>query len=74
MSGYIFTNKLKREPFLPLPLGRGFKTPHNNWDIIHTPGHTDDHIALYHQENKWIFGANSYVQAKSKSMFSLSHF
>lgn len=60
----------KRAPFEPIPLGIIFKTEHYTWDVIHTPGHSEDHIALYNREKKWMFGGDLYVQPKPKSMFS----
>lgn len=60
----------KRKSFQPLPLGKEFKTELYTWDIIHTPGHSEDHIALYNREKKWMFGGDLYVQPKPKSMFA----
>lgn len=59
-----------KEAFQPLPLGQNFNTPHYSWDIIHTPGHTHDHITLYNREKGWMFGGDLYVQSKPRSAFS----
>lgn len=60
----------ERACFQPLALNETFKTPHYTWDVIHTPGHADDHVALYNQEKRWMFGGDLYVQSNPKSLFS----
>ena len=37
-----------------IKLGDGF-----NWEIIHTPGHTDGHISLYNKENEILIAGDS---------------
>lgn len=59
-----------KETFRPLPLEQTFNTPHYTWDIIHTPGHAHDHVALYNREKDWMFGGDLYVQSKPRSAFS----
>lgn len=60
----------EREPFQPLTLGDTFKTTQYSWDVIHTPGHAHDHIALFNREKGWMFGGDLYVQLTPKSMFA----
>lgn len=38
------------------------------WDIIHTPGHASDHVALYCRELKIIFTGDLFVQAHTKAI------
>ncbi|MEI3613064.1 MBL fold metallo-hydrolase [Pseudogracilibacillus sp. SO30301A] len=59
----------KREPFEATPLGKTFQTDYYTWDIIHTPGHADDHIALFNREKGWLFGGDLFVNPKPKSFF-----
>lgn len=59
----------KREPFEATPLGKTFQTEYYTWDIIHTPGHADDHIALFNREKGWLFGGDLFVNPKPKSLF-----
>lgn len=59
----------KRLPFSAQPLGTHFKTEHYHWEVIHTPGHTHDHVALYNLERKWMFGGDLFVGPKPKSAF-----
>lgn len=60
----------EREPFQPVALADTHKSPNYTWDVIHTPGHAHDHIALYNHEKKWLFGGDLYVQSTPKSLFS----
>ena len=60
----------EREPFQPQPLGNTHKSPSYTWDVIHTPGHAHDHIALYNREKQWLFGGDLYVQSMPKSSFA----
>lgn len=59
-----------RRPFQALPLQSSFTTKNYTWDVLHTPGHADDHIALYNREKRWMFGGDLYVQPAPKSMFA----
>ena len=59
----------KRLPFHALPAAEHFQTEHYAWETIHTPGHADDHIALYNKEKGWMFGGDLYVHPRPKSMY-----
>jgi len=63
----------KRKPFHPKSLGNTFFTEHYSWEVIHTPGHADDHIALYNREKEWLFGGDLFVNPKPKSMFKFEN-
>lgn len=65
---HVFWGALK--PFYPLPLGETYRTKNYTWDIIHTPGHAYDHIALFNREKGWLFGGDLYVHPYPKSMFA----
>ena len=60
----------ERESFRPRELTDRFTTATYNWDVIHTPGHAHDHVALYNREKGWMFGGDLYVQSAPKSMFA----
>lgn len=60
----------EREPFQPQALGETHKSSNYTWDVIHTPGHAHDHIALYNREKRWLFGGDLYVQSTPKSLFA----
>lgn len=48
------------EPSYGTPIGKTIQTEHHVLDIIHTPGHTRDHICLYEPENKLLFTGDMY--------------
>lgn len=60
----------ERKPYEALPLQNIHHTPNYEWSIIHTPGHADDHVALWNREKGWMFGGDLYVQAHPKSSFA----
>ncbi len=60
----------EREPFQPIALGDSYKTSNYTWDIVHTPGHAHDHVALFNREKGWMFGGDLYVQSTPKSLFA----
>lgn len=59
----------KRLPFEPKKLPETFQSANYHWEVVHTPGHAEDHIALYNRERGWMFGGDLYVQPRPKSMF-----
>lgn len=59
----------KRLPFHAAPIAETFQTPGYTWEVIHTPGHAADHIALYNKEKGWMFGGDLYVHPRPKSMY-----
>ncbi|MFJ7934643.1 MBL fold metallo-hydrolase [Sporosarcina sp. NPDC096371] len=60
----------ERQSFQPLALGDQFTTANYTWDIIHTPGHAHDHVALFNREKGWMFGSDLYVHPTPKSFFA----
>ena len=37
------------------PIGQSITAGKYNFEIIHSPGHTEDHICLYEPDKKWLF-------------------
>src|SRR5690625_1470005 len=60
----------RRDPFIATPIKDVFHTENYEWDVIHSPGHADDHIALYNREKGWMFGGDLYVYPKPRSMYA----
>lgn len=60
----------KRDPFIAKPIDEVFQTENYTWDIIYTPGHAEDHIALYNREKGWMFGGDLYVYPRPRSMYA----
>lgn len=56
----------KRAPFHASPLQETFTSRNAIWDVIATPGHAADHVALYNQETKQLFTGDLYVSPKTK--------
>jgi len=48
------------------PLGDTIDTENHVFRVIHTPGHTDDHICLYEAAKGWLFSGDLYVADKIK--------
>ena len=39
-------------------IGKLVKTPHLQFEVIHTPGHSDDHICLFERSKGWLFSGD----------------
>lgn len=48
------------------PVGDVVETPRYRFQVLHTPGHTDDHIALYEPNQGWLFSGDLYIADKLK--------
>ncbi|UFJ40259.1 MBL fold metallo-hydrolase [Brevibacillus humidisoli] len=59
-----------REPFQPQPVPSTVETEHYQFEVIHTPGHADDHISLLNREQGWLFSGDLFVTSRPKSFFS----
>ncbi|MBO8165370.1 MAG: MBL fold metallo-hydrolase [Brevibacillus sp.] len=59
-----------REPFQPQPLPPLVETERFSFEVIHTPGHADDHVALLNREHGWLFSGDLFVMSHPKSMFA----
>jgi len=55
-----------RKAFSPQPIRSVIQSKNLDWQVIHTPGHADDHIALYNEERKMLFTGDLYVAARTK--------
>lgn len=49
------------EPFEAEALSSTVRTPEYEFQVIHTPGHAPDHIALYEPDRKWLFAGDLYL-------------
>jgi glyoxylase-like metal-dependent hydrolase (beta-lactamase superfamily II) len=48
-------------PFNAKPLGERLETENYRFQIIPTPGHSDDHVVLYEPERRWLFTGDLYL-------------
>lgn len=55
-----------REPFTAQRLGDSVETGSYWWNVIYTPGHADDHVALYNEANGLLFSGDLYLIPKTK--------
>lgn len=55
-----------RSPIKALPLGDKVHSRNLEWEVIYTPGHADDHVALYNAETRTLFTGDLYVTSKTK--------
>ncbi len=46
------------------PLGEWVETDRYRFRVIHTPGHTPDHVALFEEREGWLFSGDLYVSAR----------
>jgi glyoxylase-like metal-dependent hydrolase (beta-lactamase superfamily II) len=56
----------------PLPssgeaIGEWVETPHYRFQVIHTPGHSPDHICLYEPEQGWLFSGDAYIGGRDRA-------
>lgn len=47
-------------------LGDHLTTEHYNFRIIHTPGHSEDHICLYEEKEGWLFSGDQFLGVRVK--------
>ncbi|QHA93953.1 MBL fold metallo-hydrolase [Bacillus sp. N1-1] len=59
-----------RKPFTPQGIERRIKTKHHTFELLHTPGHAPDHLALLEQNQGWLFTGDLYVMSHPKSIFA----
>src|SRR6266404_401006 len=50
-----------RTPALTAPLGERVETSRFRFQVIHTPGHATDHVALFEPERGWLFSGDLYL-------------
>ena len=60
-----------RSAFHPMPLEQSkFETKHHSFEVVHTPGHADDHIVLIDEEKGICFSGDLYLFHSPTSNFS----
>lgn len=55
-----------RKPFNAKPIPNELKTENYRFQVINTPGHSDDHISLYEESQGWLFTGDLYITQKPK--------
>ncbi|MCA0170635.1 MBL fold metallo-hydrolase [Bacillus sp. RAR_GA_16] len=59
-----------RKPFETKGIEHQLKTRNHTFDLLHTPGHAPDHLALLEKEQGWLFTGDLYVMSHPKSIFA----
>jgi glyoxylase-like metal-dependent hydrolase (beta-lactamase superfamily II) len=50
------------------PIGKTLATEHHEFQVIPTPGHSPDHIALYEPRMAWLFTGDAYVGGRDRAL------
>jgi glyoxylase-like metal-dependent hydrolase (beta-lactamase superfamily II) len=54
------------QPAATQPTGDWLATPRFRFQVVHTPGHAEDHIVLYEPHRQWLFSGDLYLAPKLK--------
>ena len=55
-------------PFQASRLGDRVETENHRFEVIHTPGHSADHICLYEATKGWIFTGDAYIGGRDRAL------
>jgi glyoxylase-like metal-dependent hydrolase (beta-lactamase superfamily II) len=50
------------------PLDQHVETEHHTFQVIHTPGHSPDHVCFYEPERGWLFAGDAYVHGRDRAL------
>lgn len=53
-------------PARAAPISEWLETPGHRFQVLHTPGHAEDHIALYEPDREWLFSGDLYLAPRLK--------
>lgn len=56
------------KPSLGQPIGAEIATEHRRFQVIHTPGHSPDHICLFEPNQGWLFSGDAYIGGKDRAL------
>jgi glyoxylase-like metal-dependent hydrolase (beta-lactamase superfamily II) len=51
-----------------LPIGETVETSHHVFEVLHTPGHSPDHISLHERREGWLFCGDAYVGGRDRAL------
>ncbi len=49
------------------PVGEWVHTQHHRFQVIHTPGHSLDHICIYEPQEGWLFSGDTFIGGKDRA-------
>ncbi len=55
------------QPSQGSPVGEQVGTTHYRFQVIHTPGHSPDHICLYEPQQGWLFTGDTYIGGQDRA-------
>lgn len=55
-------------PSRAIPIGSKVDTSRYSFQVIDTPGHSDDHITLLEPENGWLFGGDLFIKEELSTL------
>ncbi len=50
------------------PIGKEVGTTNCHFQVIHTPGHSPDHICLFEPERGWLFSGDAYIGGQDRAL------
>lgn len=50
------------------PVGERVETGRHVFEVLHTPGHSLDHICLFERERGWLFTGDTYIGGKDRAL------
>jgi glyoxylase-like metal-dependent hydrolase (beta-lactamase superfamily II) len=50
------------------PIGDWVETEHHGFEVIHTPGHSPDHICLFEPDQGWLFSGDAYIGGQDRAL------
>ncbi len=55
------------EPSQGSAIGEWLETEHSRFRVIHTPGHSPDHICLFEPERGWLFSGDAFIGGRERA-------
>jgi glyoxylase-like metal-dependent hydrolase (beta-lactamase superfamily II) len=56
------------DPSLGTAVGETVETKSHHFEVIHTPGHSPDHICLYEPDRGWLFSGDAYIGGRDRAL------
>ena len=56
------------QPSQGVPLGEGVETENHRFRVIHTPGHSPDHVCLFEPDRGWLFSGDAYIGGQDRAL------
>ena len=56
------------KPSQGVPIGESVETEHYRFQVIHTPGHSADHVCLFEPDQGWLFSGDAYIGGQDRAL------